>query len=194
MRILVNPFDEAEQFVLKNGVWVSGIVETGVFWPKRRQTVHYSGKKFVLLPVEQNVGSPTPSLPAIAIRADSYGLSHKEARKEIMRFASALSWREGSKVEIIMWSGGNIPRSMGIMRNNQITDYLDEDHLPMPREGSEKTALAFYREGVSLDNPFYSFLSFYKAFSVAIENQKQRSPSSSRTHPETVISLLFPGR
>jgi len=174
MRILINPFDEAEQLVLKNGVWVLGIVKIRVFWPKKRQTVHYSGKEFVLFPLEQIVGTSTPSLPAIAIRADSYGLSHEEARKKIMQFASALSWREGSEVEIIMWSGGNIPRSMGIMRNNQFTDYLDEDHLPLPREGSAKTALAFYREGVSLDNPSYSFLSFYKAFSVAIENPKQR--------------------
>ncbi len=174
MRILINPFDEAEQLVLNNGDWILGILEVRVYWPKKKQAVHYAGREFILLPAEPNIGSSISLLPAIGIRADSYGLSHEEARKEIMQFASALSWREGSKVEIIMWSGGNLPRSMGISHNNQITDYLEEDHLPIPKEGSAKTALAFYREGVSIDNPFYSFLSFYKAFSVAIEDKKQR--------------------
>jgi len=174
MRILVNPFEEAEQLVLENGQWVVGVLETRISWPKNKQTIHYTGKDFILLPVEHHTGSPIPSLPAIAIRADYYGLTPVEARKYIMQFASALSWREGAKIEIVQWSGGNLPRSMGIMRNNVITEYLEEEHLPIPQENLAETALAFYREGVSLDNPFYSFLSFYKAFSVAIENKKQR--------------------
>lgn len=48
------------------------------------------------------------------------------------------------------------------------------DHLPAPTNESARTALAFYREGISLDNPFYSFLSLYKAFSVAIPNGRAR--------------------
>lgn len=174
MRILLNPFDAAEQLGLTNGDWILGILEVRVFWPKKKQIVYYAGREFILLPAESNNDSPIHLLPAIGIKSDSYGLSHEEARKEIMQFASALSWREGSKVEIIMWSGGNLPRSIGIMHNNQITDYFEEDHLPIPNDSSAKAALAFYREGVSIDNPFYSFLSFYKAFSVAIEDKKRR--------------------
>lgn len=81
-----------------------------------------------------------------------------------MRFASALSWRESEKVEIVMWSAGNLPRSMGLSRNNSITEFLESEHLPLAQSEAALSALAFYREGVSLDNPFYSFLSLYKAF------------------------------
>ena len=159
---------------MERGEWVVGVIETHVFWPKKKQTIHFDGKDFLLLPVEHHDGVPTPSLPAIAIKADAYRLSLEDARKEVLRFASALSWREGKKIEIIMWSGGNLPRSMGHLRNNAITDYLDAEHLPAPANDAARAALAFHREGVSLDNPFYSFLSFYKAFSVAVPNTRDR--------------------
>jgi len=92
-----------------------------------------------------------------------------------MRFSSALSWRERGKIEIVTWTGGNIPRSMGIMRNNGIIDYLSSEHLPTATNDKSAAALAFYREGASLDNPFYAFFSFYKAFSVAIPDGQTRS-------------------
>ena len=174
MRVLVNPFDEAEKLAMERGKWVVGILETRIFWPTKKQTIHYDGKLFLLLPVEKHEGSSTSTQPAIAIKACAYDLSPETARKELLRFASALSWREGLKVEIIGWSGGNLPRSMGIIRNSGISDYLNEDHLPTPENESARTALAFYREGISLDNPFYSFLSLYKAFSVAIPNGRAR--------------------
>ena len=91
-----------------------------------------------------------------------------------MRFASALSWRDKGKLEIVAWTGGNHPRSMGIMRNNTVTDYMSSDFLPLLTDDTCATALAFYREGVSLDNPFYAFLSFYKAFSVAVSDGRAR--------------------
>ena len=174
MIIPVSSYDEAEQLVSVHGEWVVGVIETRVFWPRKKQSIHFDGKYIVLMPFEQHEGAPAPSLPAIAIRADAYHLSKEQARLEILRFASALSWREGQKIEVIMWTGGNIPRSMGIMRNSGITDHFDAEHLPTTTNESAKTALAFYREGVSLDNPFYSFLSFYKAFSIAIQNTRDR--------------------
>lgn len=179
MKILVNPFDEAEKLALERGDWVVGMVETRVFWPKKKQAVHFDGKDIVLLPFERHDGAPTPTLPAIAIRADAYRLSQEGAREEILRFASALSWHEGQKIEVISWSGGNLPRSVRVLRKNAITehhdaDHLDVEHLPAPANEAAKMALAFYREGISLDNPFYSFLSFYKAFGVAVPNGRDR--------------------
>lgn len=174
MRILANPFDEAEKLALDLGEWVVGILETRVIWPPKKQTIHYEGKVFLLLPAEKRDGSSTRTQPAIAIRASTYQLSSEAARKELLRFASSLSWWEGQKVEIIAWTGGKLPRSMSIIRNSATRDYLNEDHLPAPTNESARTALAFYREGISLDNPFYSFLSLYKAFSVAIPNGRAR--------------------
>jgi hypothetical protein len=95
-------------------------------------------------------------------------LTNEQARHEISQFASALAWQESGKIDITSWTGGNMPRSMGIFRNNMITEYLETEYLQIPTNEKAKAALAFFREGISLDNPFYAFLSFYKAFSVAI--------------------------
>ena len=174
MKILVDPFDEAEKLTLQNGDWVVGVVETRIFWPKKKHTIHYADKDFILLPCEPHEKSITPTLPAIAIKTDVYGLSKEEARREIMRLASAIAWQEGQKLEIVGFTGGNLPRSMGIARNNAVTEYLDGEYLPAPEDEKARAALAFYREGMSLDNPFYSFLSFYKAFTVAIPDGRER--------------------
>jgi hypothetical protein len=174
MRILVNPFDEAERLSRQHGKWIVCVVETRVFWPQKKQVMHFDGRDFVLMPMEHYEGVQAPTLPAIALRADIYCLADADARKEILRFASALAWREGGKIEIVSWSGGNLPRSIGILRNSGRTDYVDAEHLPAPSSDAARTALAFYREGISLDNPFYSFLSLYKAFCVAVSDGRTR--------------------
>ena len=176
MKFQLNPFDEAKRLASQNGQWVVAVVETQLFWPKKMQVVSYEGKEFILLPAgEPNPPFYTRQLPAISLRADAYGLTREQARREIMRFASALSWRERGKIEIVTWTGGNIPRSMGIIWNNGIIDYLSSEHLPTITNEKSAAALAFYREGASLDNPFYAFFSFYKAFSVAIPDGQTRS-------------------
>jgi hypothetical protein len=173
--ILLNPFDEANRLATEKGDWMCAVIETKVFWPKEMQVVSYEGKNFLLLPS----GEPLPPYhvrqsPAITLRGDTYKLTRIQTRREIMRFASSLSWREGGKIEIVAWTGGNIPRSMGIMRNNTVIDYMSSEFLPSLTDETNAAALAFYREGVSLDNPFYAFLSFYKAFSVAVPNGRTR--------------------
>ena len=175
MRILINPFEEAEKLTQERGEWVVAVIETRLFWPKSKQTIFFNEMCFILMPFEQNDQQRPPTLPAIALRADFYKLSISDARKEILQLASALSWREGDKIEVVSWSGGNVPRSMGIMQNSAVSEFLDENHLPLPTDENARAALAFYREGVSLDNPFYSFLSFYKAFSVAIKATERKA-------------------
>lgn len=176
MNILVNAFEEADRITSQIGGWVVASIETHVSWPTKKQVMQFDGKDFVLLPV----GDPGPPplnakpQPGIALRADTYNLSHEEARKEIARFASALAWRERAKIEIVAWTGGGYPRPIGIIRNAVTIDYLDDGMLPVAPSETAAAALAFYREGISLDNPFYAFLSFYKAFSVAIPEKQQR--------------------
>lgn len=174
MTILFDPFEEAEKLSLQNGRWVVGVIQTRVYWPHKRQLMNFKEKQFLLLPHEINAHFNTPTLPAIALNADLFGLNDAEARKEILEFASAVSWKEGQKIEVVQWAGGNLPRSMGIVQNGSQSEYLSDEFLPVTGDESAMTALAFYREGISLDNPFYAFLSFYKAFSIAISNPSER--------------------
>jgi hypothetical protein len=170
-RFLLNPFDEANRQTEERGEWVVATVDPRMSWPTQRQLVEFDAKEFVLFPQS----SDADQTAAIALRADRYRLSAEEARREVMRFCSALSWSEGSGISIIAWGGGNLPRPIGVRRGRVITDFLEVRDLPVPSTDEERAAIAFYREGVSLDNPFYGFLSLYKVISALIPNGKKRA-------------------
>lgn len=175
-KILLDPFEEAMQLAGQRGNWIVGVVETQVYWPTRKQLIFYEDKQFLLLPNNKpsQFFNGTPS-PGIAIRADTYGLTREQARQEIMCFASALAWSEENQIEIVSWAGGRSPESHGIPKNIGISRYLSSEFMPTPINEAGKTALAFFREGISLSNPFYSFLSLYKAFSIAVPNGRDRN-------------------
>ena len=56
-----------------------------------------------------------------------------------------------------------------------VTDHLRTEFLPDPEQSENKAALALYREGISTHNPFYSFLSLFKAISISIPDGKERT-------------------
>jgi len=167
-RYLLNPFAEAEHSAVVPGRWVVATVHSRISWPTKKQIVDYDGAEFVLLPQSDSESA------AVAIRADAYGLDATEARKRVMEFCSALAWSERQGIEVIAWTGGNLPRPIHMGHGRSIVDFLEAEHLPYPTSDDGRAALALYREGISLDNPFYSFLSLYKAISVVIPNGKQR--------------------
>ncbi len=167
-RYLLNPIDAAESLIKENGNWMVATIKTRISWPIRKQVIAYEDMDFILFPQ-----SDTESA-GIALRADKYGLKSDEARRQIMCFCSALCWTERAAVEIIAWGGGNLPRPIHIRSGQTIVDYLQAEHLPKVTTDEEKAALAFYREGISINNPFYAFLSLFKAISVFFSNGKQR--------------------
>ncbi|AUF96329.1 hypothetical protein CXQ80_11065 [Pseudomonas sp. 02C 26] len=169
-----DPFKLAERYQNQRGQWVVGGLETQVFWPNRPQLVRFQNLDFLLQPAV--VDDQHRSLPAIAIRANGYGLTVNEGRAAVMRLATAIAWREGKKVDIVMWSGGSHPHRVGRMLNNAFTEYFSGENLHVPQSGEARKALAYYREGLSLGNPFYSFLGFYKAFARSLPNGRERGP------------------
>ncbi|WP_460114590.1 methylamine utilization protein MauJ [Pseudomonas sp. H3_G03] len=177
-----DPFELAERYQNQRGQWVVGGLETQVFWPNRPQIVRFEGLDFLLQPAV--IDGQHRSLPAIAIRANGYGLSVNEGRAAVMRLATAIAWREGKKVDIVMWGGGSSPFRVGRMLNNAITEYFSDENLHVPQSDEARKALAYYREGLSLGNPFYSFLGFYKAFARSLPNGRERGPWIEQTLPQ----------
>lgn len=169
-KFLLNPFEEAERQVQERGDWVVATVDPRMSWPTKQQIVVFDDKDFVLLPQPADADQTA----AVAIRADRYGLDVEAARREIMRFCSALAWSEGSGLSVVAWCGGNLPRPLGVRRGRVVTNFLDTEHLPIAGTDEERAAIALYREGVSLDNPFYSFLSLYKVISILLPKGKRR--------------------
>ncbi|MBD8601861.1 hypothetical protein IFT80_04295 [Pseudomonas sp. CFBP 8771] len=177
-----DPFELAERYQNQRGQWVVGGLEPQVFWPNRPQIVRFEGLDFLLQPAV--IDGQHRSLPAIAIRANGYGLSVNEGRAAVMRLATAIAWREGKKVDIVMWGGGSSPFRVGRMLNNAITEYFSDENLHVPQSDEARKALAYYREGLSLGNPFYSFLGFYKAFARSLPNGRERGPWIEQTLPQ----------
>ena len=169
-KFMLNSFNEAERQAQEQGKWVVATVEPRMSWPTKQQIVEFDGKDFVLFPQPPEADLRS----AIAIRADRYRLSMEEARREIMRFCSALTWSQGSGLSIVTWGGGNLPRPVGVQRGRVVTNFLETTHLPVTKTDEERAAIALYREGVSLDNPFYAFLSLYKVISVLLPKGKHR--------------------
>lgn len=169
-KFLLNPFDEATRQSEEGGNWVVATVDPRMSWPTYRQLVTFNDMEFLLYPDSTDANQTA----AIAIRADRYGLNSEEARREIMRFCSSLSWIEGSGVSIIAWGGGNLPRPIGVRRGSIRTDFLEVSDMPVPSSDEERAAIAFYREGISLDNPFYGFLSLFKVIGALLPNGKKR--------------------
>ena len=168
-RYLLNPFDEADRLVQDRGDWIVATVVPRLSWPQRKQVVVYRDMDFILFPQSEDENA------GIGLRADSYRLDANNARKWIMRFCSALSWAERKGIEIIAWSRGSIPRRINVLRGQIVVDYLQTDHLPHAETNESKAALALYREGISLDNPFYAFLSLYKVISVIFPIGERRA-------------------
>lgn len=169
-KFLINPFEEAERQAVERGNWVVATVDPRMSWPTKRQIVVFDQKDFVLFPQ----GGDSDQTAGVALRADRYRLNAAAARKEIMRFCSALSWHERAGLAVVAWGGGNLPRPIGVRLGRVVTNFLEARQLPIANTNEERAALALYREGVSLDNPFYAFLSLYKAISVVIPKGKER--------------------
>lgn len=170
-RFLLNPFDEADRQAAERGQWIVATVDPRMSWPTKRQVVEYEGKEFVLFPQSADPDQTA----AVGLKADCYGLDAAAARREIMRFCSALSWADTSGISIIAWGSGDLPRPIGVRRGRVVTDFFDTANLPLCKTKEERAALALYREGMSIDNPFYSFLSLYKAISALLPVGKQRA-------------------
>ena len=120
-----DPFERAEQYQAQRGEWVVGGLETQVFWPNRAQLITFEGLEFLLQPAISE--GQHRSLPAIALRVNGQDMTVNEGRAAVMRLATAIAWREGAKVEIVMWGGGSHPHRVGMLRNNAFTEFFSEE-------------------------------------------------------------------
>lgn len=163
---------DPENLHKKAGHWVTVGIQSYINWPTEVSIYRFGNYDLVLGP-EDNVTYPT-----ISLKYDDYGIDMNTARKVIMHFASSLAWYEDSPIYLREWTAGSQcfgPRKPGTGREPPEPiprlfpiKTLGVRNLPDTLDKNARAALAFYREGLALDNIPYKFLSFYKIINLFI--------------------------
>jgi methylamine utilization protein MauJ len=155
-----------------SGNWVVANLDTQIPWPTKLVKVTFRNRSLFLLPPTSAplpTGSPFPShetYPCVAIRLNA-GEQFDNGMLVIFHFLSSLAWVERLGVRVEYWSGGNLPRPMGGRpRHPTYREEFYRPYLPDPTEQPTRWALAFYREGLSLNHVAYQCLSFFKILNI----------------------------
>ncbi len=159
-----NVAELADKSVLERpGNWVGAHLARGAAIPERAFSVSFEGERLFILPPEKD------SLPAVFINARAQSLEATQSK--IARFLSAWSWTERSGLRVEQWTSGSRPFRFAGMQGRISTLHFDFEHLPSNLPTRSALALAFYREGLSLDHVAYSFLSFYKVINAVFKER-----------------------
>jgi len=155
-----------------NGNWVVANLDTQIPWPNNLTKVTFCKRTLFLLPPTSTAmpdGGPLPSnetYPCVAVML-SPGEQFDNGILIISHFLSSLAWVEQRGARVEYWSGGNLPRPMGGRpRHPTYTQQFYCPYLPDSLEQRTRWALAFYREGLSLNHVAYQCLSFFKIMNI----------------------------
>jgi hypothetical protein len=158
--------EEAEAYRRQSGEWTVASLQQSIGWTQKPITIDYAGRKFLLLPEDEQ------NLPAIATLGED-----ALCRRAILEFASALAWSSGGSVAVKSWTGGSqIYRTRKQPIFGQMTaQSFHIDYLPAPEDTNHRLALALFHEGSTLIyvHVAYSFLSFYKIVNLVSGPQGQ---------------------
>lgn len=148
--------EEAEKHFTETGHWIVANVRQQAGWPEHKVIVYFRDIPVLFIPEKDN------SYPAIAVLCKN-GISEQKAKETINHFLSSMTWSSGKPIEIECLGGGSRPSVMGKSGGcRMLSKPFRIDYLPDTIDENARLALAFYREAMSLNNPAYSFLSYYK--------------------------------
>lgn len=159
-----------------HGNWVVCGISGGVLWPETAREVSFRGYKLVLIPVEAAEQDPQfgNMYPRVAFDRPP-GMSFEDGQRIISSFLSAMAWMRRVPLVAEQWSGGSHPMKILGQRATTRTDSrFQVDDIPEIEDPHILLALAFYREGLSLNNVAYQCLSFFKVLNMEIGGGHQQ--------------------
>lgn len=141
--------------------WLNCGVTTQASWPKAQKEVKYGGHNYVLMPLTKEHSA------SIHIELDR--IDHVEGMTLINRFLSALGWKcDEPAINHYGLSGNPVP--VPVARYRIPFGYSPSDIFPSElteiTDKKARLAVALYREGKSLDNVPFQFLSYFKILNV----------------------------
>jgi hypothetical protein len=142
-------------------MWLIASIDTGIPWADKDTEITFKGQKVLLRTAARE------RLPAICIEYDPNSTSFAEMQKLARELMSELCWVFNYSLVELHASGathcmntGPGPQSLNTALGFRV-DYLSEVQDP-----KAKLALAFYREGLSLNSVPYRFLGYWKIVSL----------------------------
>jgi hypothetical protein len=154
------------------GNWVVANVRSSVAWPLQVEVVDFRGRQIFLVPRSTATvvvdGSTITHYPFAAVNLP-VGTPFKDGCRLLSHFLSSLSWVEDGGITVEHWSGGSRAHPMGESRvGGLVTSQFELDYLPDSNDQRVRWALAFFREGLSLErhNVAYATLSFFKILNI----------------------------
>jgi hypothetical protein len=136
-----------------------------VYWPLEVHKIEFRNHVLFIIPQTDD------TLPAVAVNLGAGG-DFDAGQILISHFLSSLSWVTGQGVVAENWSGGsqcNPLRDKGHQRFRAINEDFSHPYLPDPQDHKTRLALAFYREGLSLNHVAYQCLSFFKILNIFLD-------------------------
>lgn len=147
--------------------WLNCGVTTQVVWPKEKQEVKYGNHTFMLMPLTKDHSA--------SIHIKLKGIDNIEGMTLINRFLSALGWKNDQPaINHYGWSGNPIP--VPVPRYRIPLGYSPCDCFPSEifeiTNKKAKLAVALFREGRSLDNVPFKFLSYFKILNIFWQDKR----------------------
>ena len=156
----------------KPGQWVQcGI--TGMGFPKEPMEILFRGRTLYLLPgkPKDTNGKFGDLYPVVAL--EHSGMSFENGQRLISSFINSIAWVRKAPIRTAQFGGGSRVHGLGGPDARALVDdHFTLDYVPDPADEKAWLALAFYREGLTLNSVAYQCLSFFKILNITLANGK----------------------
>jgi hypothetical protein len=153
----------------KPGNWVlCGIV--GLGFPREPREFQFRGRTLYLLPgVPKGEKSTTGDLyPVVAL--EHTGMTFEDGQRLISAFINGIAWVRRAPILTAQFGGGSYVHGLGGPdAKAMFDDRFELNYVPDPDNDRASLALAFYREGLTLNSAAYQCLSFFKVLNISIK-------------------------
>jgi hypothetical protein len=156
----------------KPGKWVQAGI-TGMGFPREPIEVPFRGRALYLIPGKaKDENSAFGDLyPVVAL--EHTGMSFEDGQRLISSFVNSVAWVRRAPVQTAVFGGGSRVHGLGGKDAQAVVDgYFELNYLPDPADEKGRLALAFYREGLTLNSVAYQCLSFFKILNITLANSK----------------------
>jgi hypothetical protein len=164
---------------MKQKQWLIVSVETDVEWPVRETEVRFRGHTLILRPDDEGNAAD------VRIMYD-HPDSLLQAYETICRFLSTLSWRHGRPARVRLTQACSTPTlrlGKGGYGPPKLKDYRIAPGLATPSDPKVRIAVALYREAVSIRNPSYEFLGYFKIINTSYDKRPDQVKWINQTIP-----------